>query len=381
MLSPGIKITGPELNVSFFKLNQSLNILKPYLMKRTNIAACACMLLLLNSCIKETADINQVSSNKNSLASSTDGPVKTPGIDWASTTKTQFIANADGNGTAEFTLNFAAKKPGIQIQAFTFLAYETNENDVLSIFTKDIPAFFSPTSYYGQAKAITTINGTDIELPGDGSMVPVTFTIHYNVPSVIGNVKSGDTVSVQLISIDFVNKTSPYILLQSLASPLSPQMMITGARPQLGLNIYDPDVLHLGLTRIMELQYISKGGSLGINNLPLHINCSNTRIRNKLIVKDEYGQTINTTTVRDGDNYMIHFTQDYNLNGINTHTFYVYASVYLMYGHASIRTKLQPASSFAWMDIAGGQTMPFTNENEVYYRDYPKGLVTVTKNY
>ncbi|SFQ23275.1 hypothetical protein [Parafilimonas terrae] len=349
-------------------------------MKRTNIAACACMLLLLNSCMKETAETSQVSSRENSLTV-VNGPVKMPRIEWASTTKTQFIANADGNGTAEFTLNFSAKKPGIQIQAFTFLAYETNENDALSIFTKDIPAFFSPTSYYGQAKAIATLNGTDIELPDDGSAVPVTFTIHYNVPSATGNVKSGDTVSVQLISIDFVNKTSPYILLQSLTSPLSPQMMITGAKPQLGLNIYDPDVLHLGLTRIMQFQYISKGGSLGINNLPLHINCSNARIRKELIVKDEYGQTINTTTVRDGDNYMIHFPEDYNLNGINTHTFYVYAKVYLMYGHASIRTKLQPSSAFSWTDIAGGQSMPFTNENAIYYRDYPKGLVTVTKNY
>ena len=114
-------------------------------MKRTNIAACACMLLLLNSCMKETAETSQVSSRENSLTV-VNGPVKMPRIEWASTTKTQFIANADGNGTAEFTLNFAAKKPGIQIQAFTFLAYETNENDALSIFTKDIPAFFSPTS-------------------------------------------------------------------------------------------------------------------------------------------------------------------------------------------------------------------------------------------
>jgi hypothetical protein len=350
-------------------------------MKKSNVAACVCMLLLFDSCIKETAELNQLSSNENSLASSTNGPVKIPRVEWATTTKTQFIANADGAGTAELTFNFAAKKPGIKIQSFTFVAYETDENDVLSIFTKDIPAFFGPTSAYGQAKAITTINGTDIALPDDGSTVPVTFTIHYNAPSATGSVKSGDTVSVQLVSIDFVNKTSPYILLQSLASPISPHMMITGAEPQLGLNIYNPDVLHMGLTRIMELQYISQGGSMGINNLPLIINCTNTKIRNKLVVKDENDQIINTTTVRDGDNYMIHFPEGYNLDGINTHTFYVYGNVYLMYGHASIRTRLQPASAFSWTDIAGGRTMPFTDENDMYYRNYPKDAVTVTKNY
>ncbi|MFT4155778.1 hypothetical protein [Parafilimonas sp.] len=350
-------------------------------MKKANLIITGlCVCLLLNSCQKETMETSALSAGETSLAT-VNGPVKVTGIAWPSTTKTQFIANADGSGTAEFTLNFAAKKPGIKIQALTFIAYETNEGDAFSIFMNDIPAFFSPTSYYGSAKAITAINGTNISLPDDGSPVPVTFTIHYGVPSATGKVKSSDTVSVQLVSLDFVNKTSPYILLQSLTSPVSPEMMITGSKPLLGLNAHEPGNLHIGLSRILQLQYVSQAGSSGINNLPLVINCSNTRIRNKLIVKDENNKVIKTTTVRNENNYTIHFPEDYALNGAGAHTFNVYAEVYLVHSQASIHTKLQPASAFSWTDIAGGNTTPFTIENKIYYRDYPKGLTTVTKNY
>lgn len=349
-------------------------------MNKQSLAACICVLILFNACKKETSDINLLSADESSNAG-INGPVRVPQIVWASTTKTQFIANADGNGMADFTLNFSSKKPGIQIVAFTFIAYETNEQDALVIFHNNIPGFFSPTSFYGDAKAITAINGSNITLPDDGSPVPVKFTIRYNIPSATGKVKSGDTVSIQLLNISFVNRTSPFILLQFLSSPISPRMMLTGSKPQLALTNNSPATLHPGLTRIFQFQYISRGGLSVINSLPLVINHTNARIRGKLIVKDENNQTINTTTVRNENNYTIHFPKDYTLNDTKAHTFNVYAQVYFLWGKADIRTKLQPSSAFSWTDVAGGQTMPFTSENAIYYKDYPKDLITVTKNY
>lgn len=343
----------------------------------------ACAFFLLNSCKKETTGSSLSSTNESNVITATAGPVKPPKIVMASTTKSQFIVNADGSGYTDLTLSFVSKKPGIGIIDFRFTAYETNNNDALfiqevDVFGSSAPAFFQP---YDEHAAGATLTAGVYWLPNDGSSIPITFRVYYNTPSASSSVHSGDTVSIQLHSINYISNTKPSIYGESLMSPLSSEMMITGAKPQLGLNIYDPDVLHIGLTRILELLYLSQGGSIGINNLPLVINCSNTKIRNKLIVKDENNQTVNTTTVRNANNYTIQFPENYNLNGINAHTFYIYANVYQMNGQASIRTKLQPASAFSWTDIAGGRTTPFTTENAIYYRDYPKGLVTLTKNY
>lgn len=343
------------------------------------ILTIACAFFLLNSCKKETTGSSLSSTHESNVIAVTTGPVRPPKIVMASTTKSQFIVNADGSGYADLTLSFASKKPGIGIIDFGFAAYETNNTDAYYIQEgNSIPAFFQPDDEH----RATAFLSSDLHwLPDDGSPIPITFRVYYNTPSASSSVHSGDTVSVQLYSINYISNTKPSIYGESLMSPLSPEMMITGAKPQLGLNIYDPDVLHIGLTRILELLYLSQGGSIGINNLPLVINCSNTKIRNKLVVKDENNQIVNTTTVRNANNYTIQFPENYNLNGINAHTFYIYANVYQMNGQASIRTKLQPASAFSWTDIAGGRTTPFTTENAIYYRDYPKGVVTITKNY
>ncbi len=217
-------------------------------------------------------------------------------------------------------------------------------------------------------------------LPDDGSYIPVTFTIHYNVPSASGKTKSGDTVSVQLTSVQYTDKTDMGIVPESITSGLSPVMMITGSKPVLGLNIYNPDSLHIGLTRIFETEYDSYGGSVGINNLPLVINATGATFQNNLVVKDENNNTVNVTTTRSGKNYTIAFPAGYMLNGVNAHDFYVYANVTKITGQASISTSLQPPAKFSWTDIAGGKTTPYTTENALYYYNYPKNEVTVTHN-
>jgi hypothetical protein len=357
---------------------------------KTVYAICGLCLLILFSACKKEINNNSLQSEDISGATASTGPVKTPKIVMASSTKSQFIANADGSGAAQITYRFTAKKPGIKIVSFTFLAYETDSDDAFSLSLDDYNLPFEPTTNYPPAKAMAVpevrLDDPDgphlaILLPDDGSSVPVTFTIHYNTPGFNGKVKSGDTVSVKLIGVEAYDNSIPDPpSFEDLEADPSPAIMLTGAKPFLGLNIYDPDVLHKGLTRILDLEYDSYGGSLGINNLPLIVKCTNAKIRPSLVVKDELGNTINTTTSRKGNKYTIQFPEGYGLNGVNAHTFFVYAHVFEIDGQASITAQFQPASNFSWTDIAGGKTQPYTTENAIYFKKYPRGQVTVTKN-
>ncbi|HEY2725779.1 MAG TPA: hypothetical protein VGI61_01285, partial [Parafilimonas sp.] len=72
-----------------------------------------------------------------SNSTQTDGPVKKPTFVFESTTKTQFIASANGNGSSDFTLNFSSKEAGITIESLTFLAYSTDSTDALSVSIGD----------------------------------------------------------------------------------------------------------------------------------------------------------------------------------------------------------------------------------------------------
>lgn len=364
-------------------------------MKTTCFIFLSAIAILFAACKK---DINSnVLSNSNLSNAQTDGPVKQPRIVLSSTTRTQFIANADGKGTATVTYNFASKQAGISIVTFKFLAYETDSTDALSInlkFGSNNDAHilsFNPTALYAPAKAVAfnTFDKPDPDnihfpLPDDGTPVPATFTIHYNIPTATGKVKSGDTVSIKLLEVGCIIEHDPdpgafpeYFE----SSPLSPQIMLTGSKPFLGLNIYNPDQLHTGLTRIFETEYDSQTGSLGINNLPLVIDTSGSvKFKKNLIVKDENNNTIDVTTIKKGKNYTIQFPESYNLIGPNVHDFFVYADVTEINGAASINTSLQSASKFSWTDIAGGRTTPYITENADYYYNYPKGFITVTHN-
>lgn len=339
-----------------------------------------CLIIMFIACNKEVNN-NYLQNSSINDATASSGPIKQPKPIAASTTKSQFIANADGSGYADFTFSFASRQPGIGILDLSFIANET-ENVALYIQAVDNngngsnPGFFQT---YNDNTAVALLYPGTAWLPDDGSYIPITFRVHYNIPDA-STIHSGDTVSVTLFSLDYISNVKPDIYPQSLNCPPSPEMMITGAKPGLGLNIYDPDVLHIGLTRILELEYDSYGGSLGINNLPLIVKCTNTKIKPSLVVKDELGNIINTTTVRKGNKYTIQFPEGYGLNGVNAHTFFIYAHVKEIDGQASIETQLQPAANFSWTDIAGGRTTPFTTENKLYYKNFPKGLITVTKN-
>ncbi|MBV9960952.1 MAG: hypothetical protein JO072_01780 [Parafilimonas sp.] len=353
-------------------------------MKTTCLIFLSTIAILFAACKKDAQSIALTNSNFSNAQ--THGPVQLPKIIKASTTKTQFIANANGSGTAQITYSFASKNTELQIIEFDFLAYESDSNDAFSIIEEPFatqPFLFHPTAKHGSAKASATIQGDgDVDgpglyLPADGTPVPVTFTIHYNIPSASGKIKSGDTISIQLLGIGY----GPEDKYEELSSPLSPQIMLTGSKPFLGLNIYDPDQLHIGLTRIFETEYDSQGGSLGINNLPLVIETTgDVQFKKNLIVKDENNNMIDVTTIKKGKNYTIQFPAGYHLTGANVHDFFVYADVTEITGQASINTSLQPASKFSWTDIAGGRTAPYTIENADYYYNYPNGFVTVTHN-
>ena len=353
-------------------------------MKTTCLIFLSTILISFSACRKDAQ--TNVLNNSNFSDAKTNGPVKQPGIVQSATTKTQFIANAGGDGTAQITYSFASKNTEVQIIEFDFLAYESDSNDALSIIEEPFatqPFLFHPTAKHGSAKASATIQGDgDVDGPGlylhaDGQPIPVTFTIHYNIPSASGKVKSGDTISIQLLGIGY----GPEDKYEEFSLPLSPQIKLTGTKPFLGLNIYDPDQLHNGLTRIFETEYDSQGGSLGINNLPLVIETiGDVQFKKNLVVKDENNNMIDVTTIKTGKNYTIQFPAGYHLNGANVHDFFVYADVTSINGQSSINTSLQPASKFSWTDIAGGRTAPYTIENADYYYNYPGGLVTVTHN-
>jgi hypothetical protein len=334
-----------------------------------------CASVLVLACKKE---MQQTKLNSTNASSSTqaDGPVRKPVFVFTSTTKTQFIATADGSGTSNFTLNFSSRQVGITIESLTFLAYSTDSTDALAVFAGDngFPGFFQPTHLYASAKAITHINGTDIKLPNDGSSVAVTFHVLYRSP-VTSGIKSGDTVSIQLNGLEYINLTSPYILFENVASNLSPEIMITGAKPVIEIDS-NVDVLHNGLTNIFTVNYSSVAGPIGINNLPLSINADGAKFSKDLIVKDENHQTINTTTVQDKNKYTILFSAGFKPASGTAHTFYVYAPVYEIDGSASIQTHLQNARNLSWTDVAGGRTVPYTTENETYFRDYPATVIT-----
>jgi len=356
-------------------------------MKTNHFISFVFLLIVFFACKKEIP-ATELTGNNVINSVQTNGPVKMPRIVLASTTRTQFVANADGKGTADLTLSFAAKHPGIAIVSFWFLAYETDSADALSITSPIGKPFFKATNQYPPAKAIAyNVYGGSPDSPifslsDDGSPVLVTFTIHYNIPSSIGHAKSGDTISVKLIGIEGIDSSDmdPQFF-EDLESPLSPQIMLTGSKPFLGLNVFDPDVLHIGLTRIFETEYDSQGGSLGINNLPLVITTTgDVKFKKELIVKDEYNNTVNVTTSKHGSNYTIQFPEGYMLNGVNVHDFFVYAHVTEINGQASIDTYLQPPAKFSWTDIAGGRTIPYAVENATYYKNYPNDFVTSTHN-
>ena len=306
----------------------------------------------------------------------TDGPVNVPTFVLAATTKSQFVATATGNGSSDFTLNFSSKEAGITIESVTFLAYAADSIDALSVSIGDdgFPGFFQPTNFYGAAKAITHIDGTGIKLPDDGSNIPVTFHVMYRSPLTSG-IKSGDTVSIQLTAVDYINLTSPYILYESVASGLSPKMIITGAKPVLDV-VNDADVLHKGPTKIFTLNYSSVAGVVGINNLPLNIEATGAKFLKDLIIKDERHHIILARTIRDNNQYTIRFPAGYSVDEGSPHTFYVYAPVYEVNGEASIKTHFQEPENFSWTDIAGGRTSPFTTENGTYFNNYPSTTIT-----
>ena len=338
-----------------------------------------CIFVSLLSCKKEMPVSKSITDGISNDAQ-TDGPVKKPVLVLASTTKSQFIANANGIGYSEFTVNFSAKEAGITIQSLTFLANETDSNDALSVSIGEFgfPGFFKPTAFYSPAKASTHIDGTNIILPDDGSVIPVTFRVMYRIPSSETSVQSGDTVSIQISGLEYTNTTSPFLLFENTSSKPAPEIMITGAKP--ALEISDgAEVLHRGITKILTVKYSSVGGSLGINNLPLVIDATGTNFFQNLIVRNGNHQIVNTRTVNKGNKYTIQFPEGYMLDGEGVHTFYIYATVFKISGQASLTTKLQTRSNFSWTDIAGGRSTAYTDENVTYFHNYPTTAI-ITHN-
>ncbi|MEO8711660.1 MAG: hypothetical protein ABI405_06020 [Parafilimonas sp.] len=330
----------------------------------------------LLSCKKEMPVSKSISDGISNDAQ-TDGPVNKPLLVLASTTKSQFIANANGNQYSEFTVNFSAKEAGITIQSLTFLANETDSNDALSVSIGEFgfPGFFNPTAFYAPAKASTHIDGTNIILPDDGSPVPVTFRVMYRTPSSETTIQSGDTVSIQISGLEYTNTTSPYLLFENTSSKPAPEIMITGAKPALEISA-GAEVLHRGITKILTVKYSSVGGSVGINNLPLVIDATGTNFLRNLIVRDENNHIVNTSTINNGNKYTIQFPEGYILNGESAHTFSIYASVYKIRSQASLTTRLQKRSDFSWTDVAGGRTTAYTDENATYFHNYPTTIIT-----
>ncbi|MEP6682652.1 MAG: hypothetical protein ABJA35_05295 [Parafilimonas sp.] len=335
-----------------------------------------CTAIALCSCKKE---MQQTRLNGSSINNDTqsDGPVRKPVFVLASTTKSQFVATASGNGSSDFTLNFSSEEAGVTIESLTFLSYAADSNDALSVSIGEdgFPGFFQPTNFFGNAKAITHIDGTDIKLPDDGSNIPVTFHVRYR-STLMHGIKSGDTVSIQITGLEYINRTSPFILHENIASDFSPKMVITGAKPVLEV-INDVDLLHKGLNKIFTIKYSSEGGLVGINNLPLHIEAFGTRFSKNLIIKDEKHHIIPAHTIRDNNQYRIRFPAEYSVDENSPHTFYVYAPVYEVEGKAFVRTHLQKPENFSWTDIAGERTTPYTTENETYLYNYPSTVLTV----
>jgi hypothetical protein len=335
-----------------------------------------CAAVALCSCKKE---MQQTRLNSSSINNDTqqDGPVRKPVFVLAATTKSQFIATANGNGSSDFTLNFSSEEAGVSIESLTFLSYAADSSDALSVSIGEdgFPGFFQPTNFFGNAKAVTHIDGTDIRLPDDGSNVPVTFHVMYR-STLMQGIKSGDTVSIQITGLEYINRTSPFILHENIASDFSPKMIITGAKPVLEV-INDVDVLHKGLTKIFTVKYSSKGGMVGINNLPLNIEAAGARFSKNLIIKDEKHHIILAHTIRDNNQYRIRFPAGYSVDENSPHTFYVYAPVYEIEDAAFIKVHLQKQANFVWTDIAGGSTTPYSTENETYLNDYPSTVVTV----
>ena len=337
-----------------------------------------CIAVALCSCKKE---IQQTKLDSSAISHDTqqDGPVRKPTFVPASTTKSQFVATANGEGFADFTLNFSSEEAGVSIESLTFISYAADSNDALSVSIGEdgFPGFFQPTKFFGNAKAVTHIDGTDIKLPDDGSNIPVTFRVRYRSPLMQG-VKSGDTVSIQITGLEYIDRTSPFILHENIASDLSPKMTITGAKPVLEV-INDADVLHKGLTKIFTIKYSSEGGAVGINNLPLNIEAFGAKFSKNLIIKDEKHHIVLAHTIRYNNQYRIRFPANYTVDENSPHTFYVYAPVYEVEDAAFIKVHLQKPANFSWTDIAGGRTTPYTTENEMYLNNYPSTVV-ITHN-
>ncbi|MEP6465631.1 MAG: hypothetical protein ABJB05_04975 [Parafilimonas sp.] len=336
-----------------------------------------CASVAAYSCKKDMQQTKLSYSNA-SNDTQTDGPVKNPTLVLSATMKSQFVANANGNGSSDFTMNFSSQEAGITIESLAFIAYAADSTDALSISIGDngFPGFFQPTGFYGSAKAITHIDGTDIKLPDDGSNVAVTFHVMYRSPLTNG-IKSGDTVSIQVAALDYINLTSPYLLYESVASDISPKMVITGAKPLLEV-MNDVDILHKGLTKIFTVNCSSDGGRIAINNLPLDIDATGAKFLKDLIIKDERHHIIPALTIRDNNKYTIRFPKAYLVDEGSPHTFYIYAPVYKADGGASVKVHLQQAENFSWTDIEGGRTTPYTIENEMYFYNYPSTTTIIS---
>jgi hypothetical protein len=329
--------------------------------------------ILIFSCKKES--VSKADNDVQLSATQTSGPVRNPIVDYERTTPTQFIA-AENNGYSDFVLKFSAKKPGITITSFKFLAYESNIKDAYSIQvdSSKYPGFFYHTTDFGNAKAKAKISNVNIKLHDNGTSTRVTFRVKYNKAS-------GDTVSVKLISIKYLDNASGDTLAENLTSPLSPKMMITLSKPYMSIDTLYVNSLQVGLTEIFAANF---DGNIRINNLPLAIKATNVSFGKNLVVTtterdpDEV-DTLKTTTVRDGNHYTIQFMGDVissNMDPGGVGTLNVYANVKQISGTASLQTHLQNASNFSWTDFYSYNLKPFTVENGTYYFNYPTTVVT-----
>jgi hypothetical protein len=330
--------------------------------------------IVIFSCKKESVSKADNDNDVQLSATHTNGPIRNPIVDYERTTPTQFIAT-EKNAYSDFVLKFSAKKPGITITSFKFLAYESNIKDAYSIQidSSKYPGFFSYTTDFGNAKAKAKISNVNIKLHDNGTSTRVTFRVNYNRVS-------GDTVSVKLISVKYFDNASGETLAENLTSSLSPKMMITLSKPYLSIDTLYVSPLQVGLTEIFA---VNLGGNIRINNLPLTIKATNVNFGKNLVVTttgrdpDEV-DTLKTTTVRDGNHYTIQFIggitssdMDPGVSSLN-----VYANVKKISGKASLQTHLQNASNFSWTDIDSYNLKPFTVENGTYYFNYPATVVT-----
>jgi hypothetical protein len=162
-------------------------------------------------------------------------------------------------------------------------------------------------------------------------------------------------------------------------------MKLVGSKPL--ISVLQPDEsLHIGQVRIIDIiVQADPQGNIAINSIPIQVNPdmfgsvflgSGTNI----VVKNSDNVTIPTSSTSFDLNHISKITFSgaggYVIPAGTTMQFKVFADVSYASPGSSLSTSIVASNDFAWTDIAGGKTSPYTGTDYMYnYTDYFKSVI------